>query len=177
VLAIVHAGRAVVLLRAGQSSTDTQPATGRRDNTFKVVRCDFVRSVRLGGTVEAVQSTTISAPRLAGPNSNSLVITTLVRPGSPVSPGDLIVEFDRQDQVKNSLDRRAELQDLEQQIAKREAQERAARAHDDSEITLGESAIGRAKLEMGKRAPAQDHVEKNNLARTGRGDPETAEGT
>ena len=156
---------AVVLLRAGQSSTDTQPAAGRRDNTFKVVRCDFVRSVRLGGTVEAVQSTTISAPRLAGPNSNSLVITTLVRPGSPVSPGDLIVEFDRQDQVKNSLDRRAELQDLEQQIAKREAQERAARAHDDSEITLAESAIGRAKLEMGKNELLPKiNVEKNNLA-------------
>ena len=161
-----------MLLRAGQSSTDTQPATGRRDNTFKVVRSDFVRSVRLGGTVEAVQSTTISAPRLAGPNSNSLVITTLVRPGSPVSPGDLIVEFDRQDQVKNSLDRRAELQDLEQQIAKREAQERAARAHDDSEITLGESAIGRAKLEMGKNEllPEDQCREEQSCARTGRGD-------
>ena len=63
------------------------------------------------------------------------MITRLVRAGSTVSPGDLIVEFDRQEQIKNALDRRAELQDLEQQIAKREAQERAARAHDDSEIT------------------------------------------
>jgi multidrug resistance efflux pump len=59
----------------------------------------------------------------------------LIRPGTTVTKGDLIVEFDRQDQIKNSLDRRAELQDLEQQIAKREAQERAARAHDDSEMS------------------------------------------
>lgn len=156
---------AVVLLRAGQSSPDTQPATGRRENTFKVARRDFVRSVRLAGTVEAVQSTTIAAPRLSGPSSNSLVITTLVRPGSSVAPGDLIVEFDRQDQIKNSLDRRAELQDLDQQIAKREAQERAARAHDDSELTLAESAIGRARLEMGKNELLPKiNVEKNKLA-------------
>ena len=163
-IAVFLAG-AAVLLRAGQSPSDSQPATGRRENTLKVVRRDFVRSVRLSGTVEAVQSTTISAPRLSGPNSNSLVITHMVRPGSTVSPGDLIVEFDRQEQIKNSLDRRAELQELDQQIAKREAQERAARAHDDSELTLAESAIGRARLEMEKNELLPKiNVEKNKLA-------------
>lgn len=156
---------AVVLLRAGQAPSDSEPVTGHREKTFKVSRRDFVRSVRLSGTVEAVESTTIAAPRLAGPNSNSLVITRMVSPGSTVSPGDLIVEFDRQDQIKNSLDRRAELQDLDQQIAKREAQESAARAHDDSEITLAESAIGRAQLEMGKNELLPKiNVEKNKLA-------------
>ena len=158
-------GGAAAFLYARQPSVPDQPATGRRDNTFKVARRDFVRSVRLAGTVEAVQSMTIAAPRLSGPNSNSLVITTLVRPGSTVTAGDLIVEFDRQDQIKNSLDRRAERQDLDQQIAKREAQERAARAHDDSELTLAESAIGRAKLEMGKNELLPKiNVEKNKLA-------------
>ena len=102
---------------------------------------------------------------MSGPNSNSLVITTLVSPGTTVNEGDLIVEFDRQDQIKNSLDRRAELQDLDQQIAKRQAQERAARAHDDSELTLAESAIARAQLEMGKNELLPKiNVEKNKLA-------------
>lgn len=130
-----------------------------------VARRDFTRTVRLSGTVEAVESTTIAAPRLSGPSSNSLVITRLVRPGSTVSRGDLVVEFDRQDQIKNALDRRAELQDLEQQIAKREAQERAARAHDDSELTLAESAIGRARLDMAKNEMLPKiNAEKNALA-------------
>ena len=156
---------AAVFLYARQPGAPEQPATGHRDATFKVARRDFVRSVRLNGTVEAVESTTIAAPRLSGPNSNSLVITTLVRAGSTVSAGDLIVEFDRQDQIKNSLDRRAEREDLDQQIAKREAQERAARAHDDSEITLAESAIVRAQLEMGKNELLPKiNVEKNKLA-------------
>jgi HlyD family secretion protein len=141
-------GTAVFLY--GRQSAGNGPSDAGRQATLTIARGDFVRAVRLSGTVEAVESTTIAVPRLSGPNSNSLIITKLVRAGSTVSPGDLIVEFDRQEQIKNALDRRAELQDLEQQIAKREAQERAARAHDDSEITLGESAIGRAQLEMVK---------------------------
>ena len=161
---VVLVGTAVFLYARQPSAAE--PATnGRHEATFKVAKREFVRSIRLSGTVEAVESTTIAAPRLSGPNSNSLVITRMVRPGSTVSPGDLIVEFDRQDQIKNSLDRRAELQDLEQQIAKREAQERAARAHDDSEITLAQSAIARAQLEMGKNELLPKiNAEKNKLA-------------
>lgn len=164
-VALAVLGGAAVYLYARQPAGVEESTSGRHDATFKVTRRDFVRTVRLGGTVEAVESTTIAAPRLAGQNANSLVVTTLVRAGSTVSTGDLIVEFDRQEQIKNSLDRRAELQDLEQQIAKRDAQERAARAHDDSEITLAESAIVRAQLEMGKNELLPKiNVEKNKLA-------------
>jgi multidrug efflux pump subunit AcrA (membrane-fusion protein) len=130
---------------AGQSG-----GTRARPTSLTVERRDFVRSVRLSGTVEAIQSTTISAPRLSGPNANSLVITRLVRAGASVQPGDLIVEFDRQQQLTNALDRRAELADLEQQIRKREAQERAAAAKDDTEIEVASSALSRAELEMVK---------------------------
>jgi multidrug efflux pump subunit AcrA (membrane-fusion protein) len=162
---VVLAGAAAVFLYARQPSEGGRFESGRTASTLTVARRDFVRTVRLSGTVEAVESTTIAAPRLSGPSANSLVITRLVQPGSTVRPGDLIVEFDRQDQLKNALDRRAELQDLEQQIAKREAQERAARAHDDSEITLAESAIGRARLEMVKNEMLPKiSAEKNGLA-------------
>ena len=139
--------------------------SGGRQANVTVSRRDFVRSVRLSGTVEAVQSTTISAPRLSGPNTQSLVITRLIRPGSAVKPGDLIVEFDRQQQLTNALDRRAELQDLEQQIRKREAQERAAAAKDESEIQVAESSVTRAELEMVKNDMIPKiNAEKNALA-------------
>jgi multidrug resistance efflux pump len=124
---------------------------GQRQATSAVTRRDFVRTLRLSGTVEAVESTTIATPRLSGPNTQSLVITRLVRAGTPVQKGDLIVEFDRQVQIANALDRKAELNDLEQQIRKREAAERAARAKDDSEILLAETSVARAKLDTGKR--------------------------
>jgi HlyD family secretion protein len=126
-----------------------QEASGRqRESSSTVTRRDFVKSVRLSGSVEAVEATTISTPRLAGQNNQSLVITTLVRPGSMVRAGDLVVEFDRQDQLKNALDRRVELNDLEQQIRKKQAEGGAARAKDDSELMQAESALGRAQLEI-----------------------------
>ena len=134
--------------------------TGR--GTIQVVRRDFITGVRLSGTVEAIESTTVAAPRLSGPNSQSLVITRLIRAGSMVQPGDLIVEFDRQQQLTNALDRRAELADLEQQIRKREAQERAAAAKDDVEIKVAESSEARARLEMVKNDMiAKIEAEKN----------------
>jgi hypothetical protein len=145
VLLLTRAGGGADGRASAQSLTDAG-----RSSSYTVVRRDFVRSVRLSGTVEAIESTTISAPRLSGPNSNSLVITRLIPPGSHVRRGDLIVEFDRQQQVTNALDRRAELQGLDQQIRKREAQELADRARDEGEITLAESAVARAELEMVK---------------------------
>ena len=135
---------------SGAADPSVQTGDGRRSATFTIARRDFVRGVRLSGTVEAIQAMTIAVPRLTGPNTNSLVITSLVRPGSSVAPGDLIVEFDRQQQLTNALDRRAELQDLDQQIRKREAQEQAAAARDEGEIKLAESTLERAQLEMVK---------------------------
>ncbi len=130
-----------------------------------VKRQDFIRGVRLSGTVEAVEATTITAPRLAGQNNSTLVITALVRAGQAVRPGDLLVEFDRQEQIRNSLDRQAELNGLEQQIRKRQAQEDAARAADDSVMMQAGSAASRAELEMLKNEMLPKiRVEKNTLA-------------
>lgn len=134
------------------SARDPGPgaANGTRETTYTVGKRDFVRALRLSGTVEAVEATTVSAPRLSGPNSSSLVITRLVKGGTTVRPGDLLVEFDRQAQLTNSLDRRAELNDLEQQIRRRAAEENAARARDESELKQADSAVVRAELEMAK---------------------------
>ena len=143
-----------------------QASAGGGPSTAAVVtRSDFVRSVRLSGTVEAVEATTITAPRLAGQNNNTLVITSLVRPGTAVRPGDPLVEFDRQEQIRTSLDRQAELNDFDQQIRKRQAQEDAARAADDSTMKQAESAASRAELEMLKNEMLPKiRVEKNTLA-------------
>jgi HlyD family secretion protein len=147
-LVVAAAGVALTSARDPEGPETTQ--SRRRQTTYTVTRRDFIRSVRLNGTVEAVQATTISVPRLAGQNTPSLVVTRLIRAGATVKPGDLLVEFDRQDQLKNALDRRVELNDLEQQIRKKEAEERAARAKDESELKQAESQEGRARLELAK---------------------------
>ena len=162
--AVVILGGAAAFMSARASQPQSQPGRGR-ETTTTAARRDFVRLVRLSGTVEAVQSTTVAAPRLSGPASNSLVVMKLVRPGTRVRPGDLLVEFDRQDQLKNALDRRAELSDLEQQIRKKDAEGRAAQAKDDSEIQQAQSALSRAELEMLKNPMiAKIQAEKNEQA-------------
>ncbi len=144
---------AAIAALGGSIRRDPAPAATPpqgRTLTATVVRRDFVRSIRLNGSVEAVQATTVAAPRIAGPQANSLVITTLIKGGSRVAPGDLLVVFDRQLQLQAALDRRAELNDLDQQIKRKEAEARAAEARDDSELQLARSAIQRARLEMVK---------------------------
>jgi HlyD family secretion protein len=133
--------------------------------TFTVARQDFVRSVRLNGTVEAVESTSIQAPRLAGQNNNSLVIMRLIQNGASVKPGDMLVEFDRQEQLRNALDRRAELTDLEQQIKRRTAEEVAAKASDDSTFKQAQSTLEKTRLELVKNEMLPKiEAEKNTLA-------------
>lgn len=147
----ILAAIAVAAAGALTSSRDPgpqEPSRRGREATATIARRDFIRAVRLSGTVEAVQSTTVAAPRLAGPNTSSLVITRLIKPGTTVKPGDLLVEFDRQLQIQTALDRRAELGDLDQQIRRKEAESSAARARDDSELQQAESALTRAQLEM-----------------------------
>ena len=139
--------------------------SGPDAGTAVVKRVDFVRSVRLAGTVEAVQATTIAAPRLAGQNQNSLVIMRLIKAGTTVKPGDPLVEFDRQEQIRNALDRKAELNDLDQQIKKREADEVAAKASDDSTLKQAESTLEKARLELVKNEMLPKlQAEKNDLA-------------
>jgi multidrug efflux pump subunit AcrA (membrane-fusion protein) len=136
-LALVGVSAAGLYLRA---TPRLQEQGGRPNQSATVKRQDFVRSVRLSGTVEAVEATSIAAPRLSGQNNNSLVIMRLIDNGRTVKPGDPLVEFDRQEQLRNALDRRAELTDLEQQIKKRQAEEVAARASDDSTLAQANSA-------------------------------------
>lgn len=164
VVALLATG-AVTLMSARDRAAAPQPVSRGRDATVTVARRDFVRSIRLNGTIEAVQATTIAAPRLAGPSSNSLVITKLIKGGTKVAPGDVLVAFDRQLQLQTALDRRAELHDLDQQIRRKEAEAGAAAARDDSELQQAHSAIERAKLEMLKNEMLPKiQAEKNALA-------------
>jgi HlyD family secretion protein len=165
VIAVSVVGLAAAgLFMRPQARTAEQGGTQASSNvTLK--RQDFIRSVRLNGTVEAVEATSIAAPRLSGQNNNSLVIMRLIKAGTTVKPGDPLIEFDRQEQIRNALDRRAELTDFEQQIKKRQADETAARATDDSTLMQAQSAQERARLELVKNDMLPKiQAEKNTLA-------------
>jgi len=106
------------------------------------------RSIRLHGSIEPVRSYTVFVPRLTGPGSNSVVITHLVKPGTHVTRGDLLVEFDSQAQIKTAHDREAEYRDFVEQINKKRGEQLTARAHGEAELKMAENAVKSAELEI-----------------------------
>jgi len=134
----------LVLAQHGRS----RKLVGELATTANVEQRDFLHTLRLSGTVEAVHSRAILAPRLAGSQVSSLVITKLATAGAKVKRGDIVVEFDRQNQVKNFLDKQAEYRDFVDQIASKQADEAAARAKDETELKQAEDELKRADLEM-----------------------------
>jgi HlyD family secretion protein len=128
--------------KAGQGNQTTRTAV--------VEQKDFVQKVRVHGIVEAVESHTIAAPRLSGQGLNTLIITRMAKNGSTVHQGDVLVEFDRQAQLKNVLDKEAEYRGLVADIGKKEADQAALRAADETELKKAEDAQKTAELEVKK---------------------------
>jgi HlyD family secretion protein len=131
-------------------SGDSSPShSENQERTAQVVRRDFIRSVRLAGTTEAVQSFNVLAPRLPGRSGwGDLTITRLVAAGSSAKPGDLLVEFDRQGQIRNFLDTQREYLQQVEEIKKKKAEISAAKAKDDTELKAAENDVDSAKWEM-----------------------------
>lgn len=119
--------------------------------TATVTKKDFVHVLRLAGTTEAVRSRPVLAPRLEGAQLNSMVVTRLASAGSRVKQGDVLVEFDRQAQIKDALDKKATYQDLVDQVEEKRAAEDAARAKDETELKQAEDDLTKAQLEVTKK--------------------------
>lgn len=106
--------------------------------------------LRLKGTTEAVQARAILAPALSGQTVSTLTITRLLTGGSKVKAGDLLVEFDRQAQMRDFLDKQTEYNKLVGQVAEKQAKEDAIRAKDETDLHQAESALKNADLDMKK---------------------------
>lgn len=119
-------------------------------HTASVVRKDFVSTLRLSGTVAAVQAISIGAPNIAGSAIEQLTITKLVPAGAKVHRSDELAEFDAQPQIKAFLDKQAEYKDLVDQIAHKQADADAARAKDQAELQQAEDALGKTQIEVRK---------------------------
>jgi HlyD family secretion protein len=148
-VAVVGGVALVRSVRAG--GTDAEAPVGTA--SFKVARGPFVKTLRMTGLVESIHFHNVAAPRLVGttgPGSNTLIITRLTPSGTQVTPGQLLVEFDRQNQLKAAIDKRSEHRDLEEQIRKKRAEQEQTRAKDDTELAVAANAVENAQLEMKK---------------------------
>jgi len=106
--------------------------------------------LRLKGTTEAVQARAILAPQLAGQSVPTLTIIHLTPAGTRVKQGDLLVEFDRQAQMRDFVDKQADYGKLVDQVAEEQAKENAARAKDETDLKTAEDNLRKAELEIQK---------------------------
>jgi HlyD family secretion protein len=111
---------------------------------------DINGELRLKGTTQAVRTRAIQAPLLAGEKAGTLTITNLRTAGSSVKQGDILVEFDRQAQLRDFLDKQAQNSKLADDVLQEVAKEGAARAKDETEIKVAEGDLAKAELEMQK---------------------------
>ncbi len=161
---------AVALLASSGCDRVTPRASAGADagaDSVRVERKDFYRKIRLQGTVEAVRSYSVLAPRLAGQSAMTMLITKLIKNGTRVREGDVLVEFDRQNQVKTVMDRQAEYEDLVQQIKRRQADQAVARARDDTDLKGAEVDVQTALVDMRSNdliSATEAEINKQNLA-------------
>lgn len=147
----------------------SEPSPEGPSRTAIVRRGNFRQTVRLNGTVSAVDSFNVLAPRISGPMTGSgmMVMTKIVRNGTHVRKGDILVEFDRQAQVKNIQDRQAEYDGLVQQIRRKQADQAAAKIADETDIKGAEVDVKSALVDMRKNEVVpkyQAEINKANLA-------------
>jgi HlyD family secretion protein len=153
---VVLVGALAVVRGVGVGGPDEEEEPARQGTaSLKVARGPFVKTLRMTGLVESINFHNVAAPRLVGatgPGSNTLIITRLMPSGTQVVPGQLLVEFDRQNQLKAAIDKRSEYRDLEEQIRKKRGEQEQARARDTTELAVASNAVQNAHLEMKKNA-------------------------
>jgi multidrug efflux pump subunit AcrA (membrane-fusion protein) len=147
VILLVVAVLVGIFLSIGMKKTSGARGTPSQSSSS---RSEAGRSLRLNGATEAVQARAILAPLLAGQQVGTLTITRLAEVGQHVNRGDLLVEFDRQTQIRDYIDKQAEHGKLVDQVLEERAKEDAARAKDETEIKQAEDALSKAELEMQK---------------------------
>ncbi len=135
---------AIVVLIAARGKTPAISKASRSGATIPT------QVLRLKGTTEAVQSRAIVAPLLAGQQVPTLTIIRLTPAGTRVKQGDLLVEFDRQAQMRDFVDKQAEYAKLVDQVTGEQAKESAARAKDETELKTAEDNLRKTELEIQK---------------------------
>ena len=120
-------------------------------SVLSVSSADAAQPLRLHGLVEPVRSHPVVVPRLAGSGTGTLVVVRLAKPGTRVKRGDLLIEFDRQAQIKTAHDRQAEYKDFVEQINRKRGEQLTARAHGEAELTIAANAVKSAGLEVEKK--------------------------
>ena len=111
--------------------------------TAPVVRAEFVDVLELRSDIRPVRSVVLGAPTQSG----ELQIVRLVKNGTSVKAGEVIVEFDATSLRRQETDRRAELKQAEAEIEQTRAQQRIAEEAASTNLLRARFDVERAKID------------------------------
>ena len=145
----VLAALAVILVVAG-AGIAMNARTGATPNvtTADVTRGDFIDYIQIRGDIRPAKSIVLAAPLQAG---GEMQIVKLVKNGTQVKKGDVLVEFDATQLNQRLMERRSELKTAEGEIEQVVAQQKITAEQRQTELTKARYDIERAKLDLGKR--------------------------
>jgi len=139
---------ALILIFASHLQKGTVVAAGE-SRTAVIKRGDFLRTIRITGSTEAVRAYVVQSPQMAG-GGQRMVLVRLVHAGTRVHKDDVLAEFDQQDQLKQFRDSQADYLDFLDKIKKQQADNATDLAKDQTALQAAEDAYQKDKLEMGK---------------------------
>ena len=123
------------------------PKAAPKINTAEVKRGEFVEHVQVRGELKALRSIVLTAPSGAG----DIQIIRLVKNGTQVKKGDVLVQFDTST-LQRTLDQKlSELKTAEGEIERIRAQARLKDEENKTQLTKNTYDVERAKLEVSKQ--------------------------
>jgi len=124
-----------------------RPKAAPKINTAEVKRGEFVEHVQVRGELKALRSIVLTAPSGAG----DIQIIRLVKNGTQVKKGDVLVQFDTST-LQRTLDQKlSELKTAEGEIERIRAQARLKDEENKTQLTKNTYDVERAKLEVSKQ--------------------------
>jgi len=143
-------GAVVVVIAVAGAAVAMNARTGSVPSvtTADVTRGDFVDYIQIRGEIRPAKSVVLAAPLQAG---GELQIMKLVKQGSAVKKGDLLVEFDATQLQQRLLERKSELKTAEGEIQQVLSQQKINAEQQQTELMKAKYDVERAKLDLGKR--------------------------
>lgn len=138
----------------------TQTGSGPAVASTEVNHGEFVIKIVEEGEVAAITSVTVSAPRVGG----RLQIIKLIKDGSHVKNGDVLVQFDKEEKQQQMLKSLSDLKIAQNEISKKLADIESQKRTSQIDLDNTKLQYGEALLEMKKAGTiAQIEAEKNKL--------------
>ena len=138
-LAVVVAAVVVVFVSVGRGSTPDVPMA-------TVARGEFVDRLEIRGEIRPVKSIVLSSPLQSG----ELQIIKIVKSGTMVQPGDVVVQFDGSTLQRTIQEKQSELRSAEAEIEQVRAQAKITEEQNATALMKAEYDLQRARLDVKK---------------------------